>query len=534
MVIITDEANNKESEGSSLLDMDESRSSSSPTKSRPFLLLYTSHFLQTFGDRLWQCAVPLLLTELFVNTLFPQALFTYFTYLAVFLFMPLFGAWIDRTNRLHVVTTTIWIQNICIGISSVVMFILAYFHESIITHHSGIHTMDYKLVLSFAGLLVTSMLGQIMGNGATLALEQDWVVVLCAHDKTLLTTVNARMRRIDLVCKVIAPALFGIYTQFLGQSNLEKVYFGSVVIFVWNIFSLKLEWMSIRRLYRQNRDVLSLTNKRGKSAKKENAFVLIGRGWRAYTKSSVLFASIAYCMLYVNVLSGGVLVTSYLRFKGISYLTLGVTKGFGAVFGIFGTLITPYLHNQKNLSMESVGMITIWLFFVTLIPVGIGYVVIGENAMALPYIMLCCMIIARMGLWSFDLSINQLMQTRNHSEVRAQVNGTQVAFCQLFYMVSSILTMVFHEVEQFFIVIWVTLSVLLAACLLYSIWYVLPWCQRDAFHAIQDENENENEVELLSTEIFYDEPNPALDRQIAHTLYSKESCYNYELNQSCL
>ena len=280
------------------------------------------------------------------------------------------------------------------------------------------------------------------------------------------------------------------------------MYYGSMILIVWNGIGLVLEWVSIKILYDQNSDVLSLTNKRGKSAKKENAFVLIGRGWRAYTKSSVLFASIAYCMLYVNVLSGGVLVTSYLRFKGISYLTLGVTKGFGAVFGIFGTLITPYLHNQKNLSMESVGMITIWLFFVTLIPVGIGYVVIGENAMALPYIMLCCMIIARMGLWSFDLSINQLMQTRNHSEVRAQVNGTQVAFCQLFYMVSSILTMVFHEVEQFFIVIWVTLSVLLAACLLYSMWYLLPWCQRDTFHEIKNEMKKGDDAKEFSAESF--------------------------------
>ena len=196
---------------------------SSQIRSTSFILLYISHFLQTFGDRLWQFAVPLLLTELFIDTLFPQALFTFFTYLAVFLFMPLFGAWIDSTNRLYVVTTTIWIQNICICISSVVMFILAYFHESIIVHHSNIHNIDYKLILSFSGLLITSMLGQIMGNGATLSLEKDWVVILCGDDKNALTTVNARMRRIDLICKIIAPATFGIYTEFLGNNSLQKV-----------------------------------------------------------------------------------------------------------------------------------------------------------------------------------------------------------------------------------------------------------------------------------------------------------------------
>merc|ERR1712241_1110605 len=99
--------------------------------------------------------------------------------------------------------------------------------------------------------------------------------------------------------------------------------------------------------------------------------------------------------------------------------------------------------------------------------------------------MLCCMIRARMGLWSFDLAITQLMQTRNDAQVRAQVNGTQVAFCQLFYMVSSILTMVFHTVGQFFIVIWVTLSVLLGASLVYSMWFLIPSCQKDKFQQIK-------------------------------------------------
>jgi len=52
-----------------------------------------------------------------------------------------------------------------------------------------------------------------MGMGATLALEKDWVVVLCQDNKSMLTSINARMRRIDLFCKLCAPALFGIVTN---------------------------------------------------------------------------------------------------------------------------------------------------------------------------------------------------------------------------------------------------------------------------------------------------------------------------------
>ena len=94
---------------------------SSRANSASFFLLYSSHFLQTFGDRLWQFAVPLLFTELFANTLFPQALTKSIVNFSIFSFMPLFGAWIDTTNRLYVVTTTIWVQNTCISISSIIV-----------------------------------------------------------------------------------------------------------------------------------------------------------------------------------------------------------------------------------------------------------------------------------------------------------------------------------------------------------------------------------------------------------------------------
>ena len=53
-------------------------------------------------------------------------------------------------------------------------------------------------------------------------------------------------------------------------------------------------------------------------------------GWENYRKSEVMLASFAYSMRNINILSGGVYVTAYLKFKGLSYLILGITKGIGA------------------------------------------------------------------------------------------------------------------------------------------------------------------------------------------------------------
>ena len=136
--------------------------------------------------------------------------------------------------------------------------------------------------------------------------------------------------------------------------------------------------------------------------------------------------------------------------------------------------------------MEIVGVLAIWLLFVTLNPIGIGDIVIGENGYILAYIMLCSMSIGRLGLWAFDLAVNQLMQTKNDDSVRAQVNGTQMAFCNIFRMVSSVLTLAFHKVDQFFIVIWVTLAFLLGACIVYTLWFILPWRHKKKSDAKQE------------------------------------------------
>merc|ERR1719410_2555225 len=89
-----------------------------------FFPLYTSHLIQTFGDRLWQFALPILFTEIFNNSIMPQAIFAFGTYTAVFLAMPSFGSWIDTTNRSKVITTTILIQNLCVVISSVFLYFI--------------------------------------------------------------------------------------------------------------------------------------------------------------------------------------------------------------------------------------------------------------------------------------------------------------------------------------------------------------------------------------------------------------------------
>ena len=170
----------------------------------------------------------------------------------------------------------------------------------------------------------------------------------------------------------------------------------------------------------------------------------------------MLLASVSYCMVYFSVLDNGSIVAAYLRTEGISYSSLGITKAIGALFGIYGTFLTPWLHNRCGLRLELVGMMTIWMFWLFLCPSGIQFVAKAffdsdvfteEKNVDDAYIILGCMSVARLPLWAFDLAENQMMQQHVGEDVRAQVNGVQVSVSQLFMIFVSVFAMIFSSTK---------------------------------------------------------------------------------------
>merc|ERR1712228_612152 len=227
---------------------------------------------------------------------------------------------------------------------------------------------------------------------------------------------------------------------------------------------------------------------KNKKKKKENNISKLISGWKYYFKSQMFWCSMAYCMLYCSVLDGGSLVSAYLRTEGISYSVLGITKGLGALCGIWGTMLTPCLRNKCGLHMELIGLFTIWLFWFSLAPCSTDFVaqkVFGDDDFLIfehfddKYIILLCMIIARCGLWAFDLVENQLMQERVREDVRAKVNGVQVSVSQMFFILVSVLAMIWNETHEFYILVFVTLGNIFVASCIYTVWYFCGCCRRD-------------------------------------------------------
>ena len=265
-----------------------------------------------------------------------------------------------------------------------------------------------------------------------------------------------------------------------------------MVIVGWNMFGLLLSSITIKLCFKQNHSVLSSKGNQTRKLKKTNVFVAMYKGWKAYSKSGVLLMSIATGMTWFNLLCGGDIVNAYLKFRGISYFTLGVTKGCGALFGLFGTFITPCLHSGCGFGMDLIGTITIWTFWLSLMPIGVGDIIFGGNNKLIPYIMLGSMILARTSVWALNLAKTQLMQTLTRKEVRGQINACNQGMAQFFSLIITGLTLIFHRVDQFFIVAWVVLSSLFLSAVLFTIWYIFPCCKKDRYVIDNQSNNNDN------------------------------------------
>lgn len=64
-----------------------------------------------------------------------------------------------------------------------------------------------------------------------------------------------------------------------------------------------------------------------------------------------------------------------------------------------------------------------------------------------------------------------MMQERVREAERAQINGVQVSVSQLFMIFVSVFAMIWSKTTDFYILVFLTLGMILAACIVYTMWY---------------------------------------------------------------
>ena len=239
--------------------------------------LYVSHCLAQFSEIAWQFSLTLfLIASTNYQSLILVSSYGFTVSLAVTLGSSKVGTYIDKSqdtgNRLSVARWLLLGENTCVILATIFCYILLvtlpsqsqYSTNSSVENQSvprGIFhgvPKDFLSILCLLMIHVAGSMAQILDCGFLVAMERDWVVVLCqsygratvcqkppiakqGDSRTVDTTnedlsnnvtskaafrqwlseTNVTMKQIDLTCKVVAPAIIGFFVPLTSSSGLS-------------------------------------------------------------------------------------------------------------------------------------------------------------------------------------------------------------------------------------------------------------------------------------------------------------------------
>eukprot|EP00040_Diaphanoeca_grandis_P014078 m.71210 g.71210 ORF g.71210 m.71210 type:complete len:700 (+) comp24327_c0_seq1:133-2232(+) len=456
------------------------------------LRLYLSHFLSAWGDRMWEFASALLLISIWPDTLLLAAMYGLAGSGAVVFFGPSVGDWVDQSPRLDVVRKALFVANGSVVVATILIGILLASKDK-----------ETKPVLVTLLLLCgsTSSLGSL---ASTLAVEKEWVKILCGDDSEMLAETNARMRRIDLICKLVAPIFVGLIMSGAGAIT------GTIVIGVWNFISmfpeylaLTLTYHSFPKLKERKTPAVAAEARPTKCSKVFKVFISIKTGWKLFSRLDIFRPALALSLLYCTVLSFGSIMTAYAYNRGVNEATLAVFRGVGAGFGLLGTFIYPRL--SPKFGLIKTGGISIWsqVGFLALCLASTFYA--GHTGDCSDFtesehdscihnrnvemgLLISGVVISRCGLWMFDLAVTQMLQERVPIAIIATVNGTQSSIQNLLDLFSYVLGVMLNRPQDFTPLVWISFAFVFAASLLYTSF----WHSVKNFSEISSEEANAN------------------------------------------
>ncbi|KAI6495647.1 hypothetical protein MCOR11_005317 [Pyricularia oryzae] len=419
------------------------------------LRLYVSHFLSTWNSRLFEFAAVLFLASVFPDTLLPMSVYALARSGAAIVFGQSIGSWIDRGDRLAVVRVSIVGQRLAVVVSCGLFWALE------LRGHG--HWMDSPGLGDglFALAVVLACVEKLCAVMNLVSVERDWVVVITEGNESTRRVLNARIRRIDLFCKLVGPLI------------ISAVAAASTLLAIWttlamNILSVAVEYICIAQVYKHvpalavQREAGNAPAHSGAPASTRSAAALSWAKSMAYRvlpiesfpfyfHHAAFLPSFSLALLYLTVLSFSGQMITYLVSVGYSSLHVGVARTVSTVFELSATWIAPRL-------MKRIGIVRggIWslCWKMAWLAAGVAWFFAdasgkGTNSIASATGIVVAVALSRIGLWGYDLCAQNIIQDEVESEYRGTFSTVEASFQNLFELLSYASTIVFSRPDQF-------------------------------------------------------------------------------------
>ncbi|KAJ7345545.1 hypothetical protein JRQ81_001495 [Phrynocephalus forsythii] len=260
-------------------------------------------------------------------------------------------------------------------------------------------------------------------------------------------------------------------------------------------------------------------------------FVTFRDGWVAYYNQSVFLAGMGLAFLYMTVLGFDCITTGYAYTQGLSGSTLSLLMGASAITGIMGTVAFTWLRRKCGLvrtglisgvaQLSSLVLCVISVFMPgspldltvspfadisarlfesdplpTMVPLEVPFttgmppVVNGSTLepglapTSVPLVSVSLLfagvIAARVGLWSFDLTVTQLLQENVIESERGIINGVQNSMNYLLDLLHFIMVILAPNPEAFGLLVLISVSFVAIGHIMYF-WFAQKTLGKNVF-----------------------------------------------------
>ncbi|EKM51756.1 uncharacterized protein PHACADRAFT_212379 [Phanerochaete carnosa HHB-10118-sp] len=420
---------------------------------------YVSHALSTWNSRTFEFAAVLFLAKIFPGTLLYASFYALLRAGAAVLLSSWTGRWVDGLNRLRCVQASVIWQRIPVAFSCLAFVALFMLRDS------KVPGLEWGL---FGLAVLLACVEKLASITNTVSIERDWVIVISNELGAEREDLNAVIRRIDLVAKLLAPVFVSIVDEYSTSVALW-------VVFGQNILSAAIEHLTIAQVYQAvlglsnglsvvgPAEAIALTAIQPAEMHAEAEGILPSRvirprittsalrdlvqPWVEYYRNTAMLGSLSLSILYLTVLSTGVQMQAYLFTLGFNSIEVSLMRFAAVIVELLATWAAPIL-------MRKIGPVRAALWFINeqLVCIGMSvalYLAASADTRDAGFSLIGGVTFSRLGLWGFDLCVQYLIQEETPAHTRGQFSSTEMALQNLFELLSFGTTVVFARPEQF-------------------------------------------------------------------------------------
>ncbi|KAG4135549.1 hypothetical protein ERO13_D08G222400v2 [Gossypium hirsutum] len=433
---------------------------------------YASCLAGNLVEQLWNFAWPSAIALLHPSLL-PVAVMGFLTKLVIIIGGPLVGKLMDHSPR---VPSYIFLN--------VVQASAQLLSAAMIIHAHTVSPASASSILLrpwFAVLVLAGAIERLSGVALGVAMERDWVVLLAGINRPIaLAQANAVLNRIDLLCEIAGTSLFGILLSRYDPVACLKL---AASLMVWSLpIMISLTWLTNKLstgvLDRAKCCQASRrTSDEGPLPDAQN-FVSTGleaikHGWREYIQQPVLPASLAYVLLYFNVvLTPGSLMTAFLTQRGLKPSVIGGFSGLCAFMGVAATFLSASLVRRFGiLKAGAVGL----TFQALLLTIAVAVYQSGTLSQRSPLLLFLCLIVfSRLGHMSYDIVGAQILQTGIPSSKANLIGTTEISVASLAESLMLGVVILANDVSHFGFLAMLSVLSVVGAAWMFCRWLLNP------------------------------------------------------------